>query len=52
MEQFGYVCSVYCDQQAVSKKLRVPVYAQQKRVRQGQSNVKAKRLTFASIAVV
>ncbi|MDB6016143.1 MAG: Pyrrolo-quinoline quinone, partial [Pedosphaera sp.] len=42
----------YCDQQAVSKKLRVPVYAQQKRVRQGQSNVKAKRLTFASIAVV
>ena len=32
MEQFGYVCSVYCKSQATSKRIYVPVYAHQKSV--------------------
>ncbi len=30
MEQFGYVCSVYCKSQAATKRIYVPVYAHQK----------------------
>ena len=51
MEQFGYVCSVYCRQQATQKRIYVPVYAHQKSVVADKSYVLAKRITYAVTAV-
>ncbi|MDB6021530.1 MAG: Pyrrolo-quinoline quinone [Pedosphaera sp.] len=47
MEQFGYVCSVYCRQQATAKRIYVPVYAQQKSVIAGRTSVMGKRIAIA-----
>ena len=46
MEQFGYLCSVYCRQQAEARSIDVPVYAHQKRVIQRRSNVAFKRISI------
>ncbi len=47
MEQFGYVCSVYCRQQATLKHIHVPVYAHQKSVVEGKSHALFKRVAYA-----
>lgn len=52
MEQFGYVCSVYCRQQAEAKRMVIPVYKNQKSVVAGRSNAMAKRITIAVVALV
>jgi|SRR5579859_3324900 len=52
MEQFGYVCSVYCRQQAARRQIEVPVYAHQKSVVTARSSMMARRMVFASIAMV
>jgi hypothetical protein len=52
MEMFGYVCSVYCRQQATAKRIYVPVYANQKTVVAGKSHAMAKRITVAVVALV
>ncbi len=49
MEQFGYVCSVYCRQQATAKRIYIPPYAHQKSVVAGKANALAKYLTYAGI---
>lgn len=51
MEQFGYVCSVYCRQQATTKRIYVPVYKHQKSVIQSDSQAMGKRITFAVVAL-
>ncbi len=50
MEQFGYVCSVYCRQQAEAKRIKIPVYAHQKTVVQFRTSAKTKRLVLAGFA--
>ncbi len=52
MEQFGYVCSAYCRQQATLKRIYIPVYAHQKSVVSDKSHALAKRLTFAITVLV
>ncbi|HEX4646877.1 MAG TPA: B-box zinc finger protein, partial [Verrucomicrobiae bacterium] len=52
MEQFGYVCSVYCRQQAARRQIEVPVYAHQTSVVTARSSMMARRLVFASIGLV
>lgn len=52
MEQFGYVCSVYCRQQATQKRIYIPPYALQKSVVEGRSNALAKYITYGVIALV
>ena len=52
MEQFGYVCSVFCRQQAARRQIEVPVYAHQKSVVTARSGRMARRMVFASIAAV
>ncbi len=52
MEQFGYVCSVYCRQQATQKRIYIPPYALQKTVVAGKANALAKYLTYSAIALV
>ncbi|HXT39978.1 MAG TPA: PQQ-binding-like beta-propeller repeat protein [Candidatus Angelobacter sp.] len=48
MEQFGYVCSVYCQSQADQRGIRIPVYAGQKSVVRAQEWRKTK-LVLAGI---
>jgi hypothetical protein len=52
MEQFGYVCSVICRQQAARRQIEVPVYAHQKSVVTARSSMMARRMIYASIAMV
>lgn len=52
MEQFGYVCSVYCRQEAARRQIEVPVYAHQKSVVTARSSMMARRMIYASIALV
>ncbi len=56
LEQFGYLCSVYCQNQAVQHRLPVPVYEGQKAVVQQKERRKEKRIlagaALALLAVV
>ncbi len=52
MEQFGYVCSVFCREQATQKRVYVPPYAGQKTVTLARSNLKARLITFGVAAVI
>jgi len=52
MEQFGYVCSVYCRQQAIQKRIYIPPYAHQKSVLAGRSNAMASYITYGAFALV
>lgn len=52
MEQFGYVCSVYCRQQATAKRIYIPPYAHQKSVVEGRSNALAKYITYGAVALI
>jgi hypothetical protein len=52
MGQFGYVCSVYCRQQADAKGLSIPVYAQQKSVVEGKARAMVKLITVGVSVVV
>lgn len=49
MEQFGYVCSVYCRQQATAKRIYIPPYANQKSVVVGRTNAIVKYATYAGV---
>jgi hypothetical protein len=51
MEQFGYVCSVYCRQQAEAKRIKVPVYAHQKTVVQSRASANSKRMVMACLVL-
>ncbi len=51
MEQFGYVCSVYCQSQAESQGIDVPAYLNQKTVVQSRSRGRA-RLIGATVALL
>ena len=44
MEQFGFLCSVYCQQQAAARKIKVPVYEGQRIRREATERRKGKRL--------
>src|ERR1044071_4657034 len=44
LEQFGYLCSVYCQNQAVQRRLQVPTFAGQKTVVQQKERRKEKGL--------
>jgi hypothetical protein len=49
MEQFGYVCSVYCRQQAEQKRMAVPACARQKNVVAARSFAIARVVTVAIV---
>ncbi|MEW6161401.1 MAG: hypothetical protein AB1813_28565, partial [Verrucomicrobiota bacterium] len=51
MEQFGFLCSVYCQQQAENRKIKVPVYERQKRHVRAVGQKKEKKI-FVGIAAV
>lgn len=51
MEQFGYVCGVYCRQQATARRIYIPVYANQKTVVAGKAQAKIKAIA-AAVAVL
>ena len=48
MEQFGYLCSVYCQNQAAQRKLQVPVYEHQKGLVRQKERHKEKRVILAA----
>jgi outer membrane protein assembly factor BamB len=52
MEMFGYVCSVYCRGQANSKKLDIPVYANQRSVVEQKARGKSKLIAWSIGAAV
>lgn len=52
MEMFGYVCSVYCRGQANSKKLDIPVYANQRSVVEQKARGKSRLIAWGIGAVV
>ncbi|EEF59253.1 PQQ-binding-like beta-propeller repeat protein [Pedosphaera parvula] len=52
MEMFGYVCSVYCRNQANSKKMSIPVYAQQRSAVQAKESGKARLIAYAIVGVL
>jgi hypothetical protein len=52
MEQFGRVCSVFCREQAASKRIYVPPYAGQRTMTQARSNLKARLITVGVLAVI
>jgi PQQ-like domain len=52
MEMFGYVCSVYCRNQANAKQMKIPVYAHQKSAVQAKESGKARLITYSVMAVL
>ncbi len=52
-ELFGYLCSVYCQEQAVKKNIDVPVFAGQRSlVEAGQRSKTRRRLTLSGVAAL
>lgn len=47
LEQFGFLCSVYCQEQAERRKIEVPKYARQKRHVREAERVKTRRVLMA-----
>ena len=50
MEQFGYVCSAYCRTQAEQKKIKLPRYKSQRKVKNAQAEARVIRLIVAVLA--
>ena len=48
MEQFGYLCSVWCKEQAAKKNIHVPVYARQKTTVAASEDQKANKLIMST----
>jgi hypothetical protein len=52
MEQFGYLCSVYCKSQAASKRIYVPAYAHQKSAVEERSRGVGKLITTGVVLLL